>query len=317
MHIKIQTSIKSNGNKGSSNALATYLEKEDVLKEHEALKNGELPEPRTGFFNHQEEGVFKNEVIRSIDYNKKGLGRNDAKFYAITLSPSQSEQKHLLKSITGREINNVDNLSRNERKQYEKLLVDFTRKSMDEYASHFGREGLESGDQLVYFGKIEHYRYAKGTDNLVKFGELRSGEKKRGLQTHIHVIVSHKDKEQKRKISPMATERDGANSKLNGERTKRGFDRNLFNIKAEKVFDQAYTYSRRIDEKVEYRIQADKDPSKFQHIQLENKLEKRHSLQQDLIQDYDLRNKYDEKSKLLSHKITPLITKDKSNELSL
>lgn len=317
MYIKIQTSIKSNGNKGSSNALATYLEKEDVMKENEALKNGELPEPRTGFFNHQEEGIFKNEVISSIDYNKKGLGRNDAKFYAITLSPSQSEQKHLLKNITDKKINNVDELSRNERKQYERLLIDFTRKSMNEYASHFGRKGLESGNQLVYFGKIEHYRYAKGTDDLVKNGTIKSGEKKKGLQTHIHVIVSHKDKGQKRKISPMATERKGANSKLRGEYVKRGFDRNLFNIKTEKLFDQRYAYDRQLDEKVEYRIQADKDPDKEQLIKLSNQPDEKRNLQQSLIQDYDIRNKYVEEDKKLSQEIKPMLKKQKDTELSI
>ncbi len=317
MHIKIQTSIKSNGNKGSSNALATYLEKEDVIKESEALKNGELPEPRTGFFNHQEEGIFKNEVISSIDYNKKGLGRNDAKFYAITLSPSQSEQKHLLKSITNKKINNVDELSRDEHKQYEKLLIDFARKSMNEYASHFGRKGLESGDQLVYFGKIEHNRYAKGTDDLVKNGLIKSGEKKKGLQTHIHIIMSHRDKEQKRKISPMAPEKKGLNSKLNGAPTTRGFDRNLFNIKTERLFDQRYNYDRGLNEKVEYRIQADKDPNKEQQIKLANNLIKKRELQQSLIQDYDIRNKYVEENKKLSQEIKPILKKQKDNELSI
>jgi hypothetical protein len=317
MYIKIQTSIKSNGNKGSSNALATYLEKEDVMKENEALKNGELPEPRTGFFNHQEEGIFKNEVISSIDYNKKGLGRNDAKFYAITLSPSQSEQKHLLKNIIDRKINTIDELSRNERKQYERLLIDFTRKSMNEYASHFGRKGLKSGNQLVYFGKIEHNRYAKGTDSLVKNGIIKSGEKKKGLQTHIHVIVSHRDKGQNQKISPMAPEKKGANCKLNGEPTTRGFDRNLFNIKAEKIFDQRYAYERQLEEKVEYRIQADKDPHKEQQIKLANNPIKKRELQKSLIEDYDIRNKYIKENKKLSQEIKPIVKKQKDNELSI
>ena len=50
MHIKIQTSEKSNGNKGSSTALANYLEKEDLELEKESFEKGKLPDPRKGFF---------------------------------------------------------------------------------------------------------------------------------------------------------------------------------------------------------------------------------------------------------------------------
>ena len=317
MHIKIQTSIKSNGNKGSSNALATYLEKEDILKESEALSKGELPEPRTGFFNHDRERIFKNEVVSSIDYNKKGLGKNDAKFYAITISPSQSEQTHLVKNITDRKVNGIDELNRNELKQYEKLLTDFTRKTMNEYACHFGRNGLESGNQLVYYGKIEHDRHAKGTDDLVKNGMLKSGEKKDGLQSHIHIIVSHRDKEQKRKISPMAIEKKGLNSKLNGEYTKRGFDRNLFTIKAEKLFDKAYEYPRQLNERVEYQIESDKDPIKKAEINNIRDPIKKQTLEKELINQYNFRNSYSEKDKQLSQEIKPVFEKHRDNELSI
>ena len=50
MLVKIQTSDKSDGNKGSSYALIAYLEKYDIEKEKKSLSQDKLPEPRAGFF---------------------------------------------------------------------------------------------------------------------------------------------------------------------------------------------------------------------------------------------------------------------------
>ncbi len=317
MYIKIQTSEKANGNKGSANALASYLEKEDVSNENEAFEKGELPEPRTGFFDHNSTGIFKNEVVQRIDTNKKSLGREDAKFYALTISPSTQEQKHLLKNITNREVNSINDLNRKERIAYEKMLVDYTRKSMNEYASHFGRKDLQSGNQLRYFAKIEHQRFYKGIDPEVKNNQVKSGQKKEGLQTHIHIIVSRKDKEQRFKLSPLANEKNSTKSKLNGESVKRGFDRNLFNIKAETVFDKNFNYQRDPSEKVEYRIEADKDPIKATEIKLTSDYNRKQQLQKELINQYDSRNSYSKEHKKISQEIQPILKKEKENELSI
>lgn len=317
MYIKIQTSEKANGNKGSVNALASYLEKEDIARENAAFEKGELPEARTGFFNHSKNGIFKNEVISKIDSNKKSLGKVDAKFYAITLSPSKNEQKHLLKICTNKQINSIDDLTSKERKAYEKLLVDYTRKSMNEYATHFGRNDLKSGSQLVYFAKIEHERFYKGTDIDVKSKFKKSNEKKAGLQTHIHIIMSRKDIEQRFKLSPLAQEKTGKNAKLNNRKVKRGFDRNLFNIKAEAVFDKNFNYQRALNEKLEYRIEAYKNPIKALEIERTMTPNSKRALQQELINQYDLRNSYNIESKSITHNIQPIIEHKKDNDLSI
>ncbi|WP_282079567.1 DUF5712 family protein [Aquimarina algiphila] len=317
MHIKIQTSSKANGNKGSANALASYLEKEDIMNENKAFEKGELPEPRPGFFDHHNTGVFKSEVIQKIDTNKKSLGREDAKFYALTISPSAEEQKHLLKDITKREINNINELNRKERAAYEKMLVDYTRKTMNEYASHFGRKDLQSGNQLRYYAKIEHQRFHKGTDPEVKTNQVKSGQKKEGLQTHVHIIMSRKDKEQRFKLSPLANEKNSIISKLNGKNVKRGFDRNLFNIKAETVFDKNFNYQRNLNEKVEFRIEADKDPIKASEIKNIRDPVKKQKLEKELINQYDFRNSYSKKDKELSQDIKPVLKKERDNELSI
>ncbi len=315
MIIKIQTSEKSNGNKGNSRALVTYLEKEDIEKEKESLSKNELPAPRKGFFNHEKENLNKIEVINSINNNKKGLGRDDAKFYSITISPSEKEQKHLIKQVTKKELSNIKSLDPKELKEYEKLLQDYTRKTMNEYAKNFNRKGLDNGNQLLYAGKIEHTREYKGTDSKVKNGLKKSGDKKEGFQTHIHVIVSRKDHEMKYKLSPLAKEKGkNNNSQLNGRKVQRGFDRNLMNIKSEKLFDSQFQYKRDLKEKVEYRIEASKQTLKTKQIELEKDTNKKQELEEELINDYDKRNNYTEKDKELTKENLKLLEQQKEAE---
>lgn len=293
MVIKFQTSEKSNGNKGSSSALANYLEKEDVELENQAFNKGELPMPRKGFFTHKNDGIMRDEIINAIDNNKKALGKNDAKFYSIVIAPSEKEQKHILKTITGKETTSISNLNKNELSKYEDSMKNYTKQVMNEYARHFNRKGLETANQLMYFGKIEHQRKYTGLDAEVQKGKIKSGEQKEGLNTHIHIIVSRKDLDQKFKLSPLIT-------------TREKFDRNLFNIKGERVFDKQFNYNRSLNEKVEYRIQASKDPILKSIVeQKETELEKT-KIQQTIIDKYNSRNGYTEQSKEISKDINEL-----------
>ena len=80
MYINI-TDSETGNNKGSSAALVTYLEKENRLKENEVK-----PEQ---WFNGKDTTITPQEVRVTIDNNIAKLGRNDAKFYLINISPSQ------------------------------------------------------------------------------------------------------------------------------------------------------------------------------------------------------------------------------------
>ena len=85
--------VKS-GNTGSCHDLVRYLEKE----------TGEGQR----FFSHTEQDISPERVIMDIDGNKKALGANDAKFFMLSLNPSQSEQMHLI----GRKVDDFKELLR-------------------------------------------------------------------------------------------------------------------------------------------------------------------------------------------------------------
>ena len=85
MNVKIQGS--GNGtyaNTGSCVAVTNYLQHEDL----ERMKKGEEVQP---FFNQFRDYVSAREVTFKIDNNKAKLSRTDAKFYVITVSPSEKE----------------------------------------------------------------------------------------------------------------------------------------------------------------------------------------------------------------------------------
>lgn len=165
---------KTNGrkvynNNGSSQRCANYLVQE-------AKESGE----EARFFGTPGSGYrTADEVVAMLDGNVKGLGKDDPKFHSLVLSPSKDE---LL--LIG---NNPQ------------ALEQYTQNVMDLYAKNFNlKNGRELGEQnLVWAAIIHQERKNRGTDEGVQ------GEKKDGLQTHIHVMVSARDADQKITLNPL------------------------------------------------------------------------------------------------------------------
>ena len=161
-------------NKGSSERLINYLK-------HEAKENNSSD---IYFFNQTEINIKPDDVLNKIDNNIKGVKATDSKFFTLIISPSQDELNHL--------------------KNDEKKLIEYTQKVMENYGNNFqlNNEKKINKDDLVWFATIHQERKFSGTDEAVKEGFARSGTQKPGLQTHIHVIVSRRDAEQKITLSP-------------------------------------------------------------------------------------------------------------------
>lgn len=244
-------------NKGSCTNLALYLEKENeyldisIRKSTSSEEALQLESRKQGFFSALETNISTIEVISAIDANKKKLGANDAKYFAPTISFSENELEHIAFLATGkRNIESVWDLSLKEIEEYNRLIREYGRKVMDNYALNFNRQdkGIQAGTDLVYFGKIEHFRKFKGTDKDAIKGKVKSGTFKPGLQSHIHIIVSRKDKTQQLKLSPTCNE---TNTKrvIGGNNYQVGFDRVKWIDMNEKTFDEHFKYQRKELEK--------------------------------------------------------------------
>ncbi|GAC1594723.1 MAG: hypothetical protein NVS3B25_17760 [Hymenobacter sp.] len=178
MHVKL-INPKVNGkkaynNQGSAAKSLNYLT-------HEARKDGH----EARFFDGQQDTLSREELLAALDNNVKGLRANEAKFYSLVLSPSPEELAH---------IGGGD----------EAKLRAFTREVMAAYAAGFRLKdgGAVGEDDLVWGAIIHQERTHRGTDTAVREGDARAGQPRPGLQAHIHVVVSARDRAQRVTLNP-------------------------------------------------------------------------------------------------------------------
>jgi len=225
MFINISDS-KEAANKGSSGALVHYLEKENRLNKKNEPEN---------WFNGQQIKVDPYEVMKTIDGNIAKLGRADAKFFLINISPSQKEIAFLKEQYGEQGAKDQ--------------LKEFAVRVMDAYAQNFKREGINSHEDVVWFAKLENHRYYMHKDPEVKQGIKKRGDRKEGEQMHVQVIVSRKDRSNSIKLSPMNTSRgkNEEHSKKMGQ-----FDRMAFKQSGESLFDELFEFDRGLKETMAY-----------------------------------------------------------------
>lgn len=244
------------GNKGSSTDLATYLDKE---------KDNDLK-----FFSHSENDIPVHKVVNSIDNNRAQIGKDESKFFMLTLNPSDKEIKHLI----GKDVQNIDDLSANERKELFLKMEDFTKKAMDKYAENFNRPTVKSGDDLMYFARIETERMYKKDDHWVKTGLKKIGEKKHGLNVHVHIIVSRKSKDGKVKLSPNAKSAGNEWDLKDRGEVKRGFSHDKWKLDVQDVFNDKFNFKPLESEQYKTRVVPKEDVlTKTTNADLKNILE--------------------------------------------
>lgn len=225
MHIDFAPpSAGTYNNAGSSRQLASYMEHEDL----ERMKKGIYT---NGFFNLTEDNIYKSKVIKDIDTNIGQLLKNDAKFFAIHVSPSEKE---------------LQAMGNTEQEQAEAMKWYIREVFIPEYAKNFNK-GLSEED-IKFYGKIH-------------FDRNRSENE---LNMHCHLIVSRKDQTNKKKLSPLTNHKNTKNGVIKG-----GFDRvNLFR-QAEQGFDKLFGYDRQLSESFDYHNTM-KNGSISEQLELQN-----------------------------------------------
>lgn len=127
----------------SCSDFVAYLEKENEGKQTELQEH---------FFDQHKDRIAPEKVVKEIDGNTAKLKKQEPKFFALTINPSQRELKH---------INNDP-----------KLLRQYVREVMKDYASSFYRDTPVSVDSIKYYAKIEYERTFKGFDREVKENQV-------------------------------------------------------------------------------------------------------------------------------------------------
>lgn len=241
-----------------------FLEKNPIFKEYfrviPHLNGFEIlyrnSQKSHSFFTHKKGRYYKGiECAKKIDENKKKLGKQEAKFFLLNISPSREEQLFLLdKCRQELELPDSEIQSKKLDKKFREVLEEYTRVVMEKYAINFTTKKEESGvdeqeitlisrglqsKDLLWFGKIELNRVYKFKDSQVKKGLKKRGEAKEGLNAHVHVVISRKCIENKRKLSPLTSHRATQGGRIPG-----GFDRVNFFINSMRAFDEKYHYPR-------------------------------------------------------------------------
>jgi len=225
MYINITDSEKGD-NKGSSGALVHYLEKENRMDGQQHRKH---------WFNGTDNSILPHEVRMKIDRNIARLGKKDSKFFLVNISPSQKELAFLVEKY-------------GEEGAKEKLK-EYAASVMDGYARNFKRPGIKGNRDLLWFAKLENYRYYSYNDKEVKNGTKKRGERKEGQQMHIQVIVSRKDITNTIKLSPHNTSR--GKNRTHSEKLGQ-FDRTAFKQSGETLFDEFFGFERNLKESFGY-----------------------------------------------------------------
>ncbi|GAB2798348.1 hypothetical protein GCM10027275_49920 [Rhabdobacter roseus] len=213
-------------NTGTSQALVNYLE-------HEAREDRD-PQ-RSIFFDQKREGIDSQEVQEHIDANVKGLRKNKPHFHSLVISPSREELRHL--------------------EGDEEKLKSYTRQVMDNYAQNFKSRHLVQveGNDVVWYATVHKNRQYSGLDEEVQTGQVQPKQKKEGEQTHIHVIVSARDKTMSRSLHP--------------DSGSRQFNYNAWLIKSKKDFEQSFGYKPEITEE-QQRQRLDKQVNRLERVGL-------------------------------------------------
>ena len=141
-------------------------------------------------FSHEEDYVAPVTVMQKIDNNHRGLKKGDKRICCPSIP-------HRMKRSTDPEGyrkagGGIWKLTVEEQEKVIHELKNYSRNCMDLYAENFRREDkIRKGSCL--FWEVETERHYRNSDEDVKEGQAKSGDRKPGLQLHVHIIVSRND----------------------------------------------------------------------------------------------------------------------------
>lgn len=150
------------------------------LVNYEVSNKEKLGDENT-FFTIDKDKITSEEAKNIIDYNVKGLKKDEEKFYSFSLNPSADELSHI--------------------KNDKNLMKSYVRDVMSNYAKNFQSKNLSDKD-IVWTAIIHDTRYYTHED-LAKAREnkdsqnFRVGDVKPGNNMHAHIIVSRLNKDMK------------------------------------------------------------------------------------------------------------------------
>ncbi len=281
MYIMISKQQTSGNYASSARDYVNYLEKENEGKSEDLQEH---------FFDQYNDRVSPEHVIKEIDGNTSKLRKKEPKFYSIVVSPSQRELNHIgndpekLRAYT-RELmkeyaasfNRDKEVNVDDIKYYAKIEHERSFKGADKqvienqpYATKILALKKELGNALQEHASENHIQKLRvqirnledEAPHQQNGKRIVRGMQKEGAQSHIHIIVSKKDVDNNRILSPGANARHSETT-LHGKTVKQGFNRDRFFKAGEATFDRTFGYQRNFIESYNAKKMLQNDPKKF------------------------------------------------------
>ena len=266
MHIKIinpeRDGRKVYDNTGTVDQLVAYLQ-------HEARESGE--EQDEIFFDQSRDDVSSEEVKSRINGNTKGVRADQEKFFSIVVSPSEEELRHIenndqrLRGYVRQVMENyAQSFTLKDRKLASDDLVWFATIHQDREVKNLDLNNLSflSIKEQERVGILHDRNTQQDQQEIERIfqrairrehGKLdrdvwAAGDKKPGLNKHVHIVVSRRDKEQKIMLNPR-TRMTRFHIRSFQEKSARDFQR-MFGYEKETI--QPGFYQQRSQENREY-----------------------------------------------------------------
>ncbi len=271
---------------GYSNSVSDYVAY--LNKENEGLEQ----ENQESFFNQSEDQISSEKVISEIDSNTAKLKKREPKFYSIVISPSQRELKKIannpvaLKAYT-RELMKcyadsfyrdkpitVDQIKYYAKIEHERTYRGFEKEVVENAPYRKRIAKLENDIRKVMRGelvgnikklKAEIKQLQNEAPHQINAKMIVAGMKKEGNQSHIHIIVSRKDMTNTFSLSP-GSKYKASEVEMHGKKVQRGFHRDEFYEKSEKIFDRLFKYERNFVETYTAKKSLVKNPMLFRML---------------------------------------------------
>jgi len=217
-------------NKGSCADLMAYL-----LHEQEERRGAgmiQLFDAQSCLFDATVDQLALDAAIQKIDYNKKGLKKDEAKFYYADIDFSEEELASIFEGFET-DADKEDAIRRFVRDTFIPLYA----ANFDGYKDKSGNAIKFEADDIVWAAAIHSRR-------LDRFGKIKEGP-----GWHAHVVMSRRNQGMTRSLSPTRNQRKENKGSCQG-----GFDRNEFRRKIEMAIEEKYSYKRPIEDTISTRV---------------------------------------------------------------
>lgn len=105
----------------------------------------------------------------------------------------QDEVVYLIWKVIGKQVMEFEQFIVEEQEKVIYELKNYFWNCMDLYVENFCREKIKLGKDFVYFGRVEMECYYRNSDEEVKEGQVKLGDRKFGLQFYVYIIVLWND----------------------------------------------------------------------------------------------------------------------------